>query len=199
MVSSRTCTQASFHSEAVALGRCWCTWHAPAKHGLENAQWCAFLVDAVIFSFPCLNPPLRTLLQQQHWRSMDNLGFNNYSIDDWQDEAKYFHCSLKFLINLYSKAKHTTISHDRYAGVQCIPATSLVRLNIFGPWVTAIDRFHCSNNIHMTQHTHKHAMHTHTKIPLVVVNKCKLAKHVLSRHAWLACTCEVVYTCTTCF
>ena len=49
-----------------------------------------------------------------------------------------------FLMNLYNKTKHTTISHGCYAGVQFIPATSLVRPTIFGPWVTAIDRFHCT-------------------------------------------------------
>ena len=49
-----------------------------------------------------------------------------------------------FLMNLYNKTKHTTISHGCYAGVQFIPATSLVRPTIFGLWVTAIDRFHCT-------------------------------------------------------
>ena len=49
-----------------------------------------------------------------------------------------------FLMKLYNKAKHTTISHGCYAVVQFIPATSLVRPTIFGPWVTAIDRFHCT-------------------------------------------------------
>ena len=152
----------SFHSKAST----WktkllylCAWHAPAKH-LENTQWGAFSLTPSFFLFlNCQNPPFFTLMtmfsRQQHWWLMDNFGFDN-SIDDWQ--AKYFHCSLHYacatgfikqhtLIVLciqYScihKVKHTTISHGCYAGVQFIPATSLVR---FGAWVTAIDRFHCT-------------------------------------------------------
>ena len=48
-------------------------------------------------------------------------------------------------MNLFNKVKHTTISHDRYVGVQFILATSLIKkANIFGPRVTAIDRFDCT-------------------------------------------------------
>ena len=111
--------------------------------------------------FPLLKTfaSMTTWLWQQCWRSTDNLGFDN-SINDWQGTCKYFHCSLHYahttpgfkqrtlnwVMNLYNKAKHTTILHGHYAGVQFIPATSLVRPNIFGPWVTVIDRFHCILN-----------------------------------------------------
>ena len=55
-----------------------------------------FLVDAVVFSFPCQNHPRS--FSENWWISMlqpqstDNLGFDN-NIDDWK--VKYnFHCSL---------------------------------------------------------------------------------------------------------
>ena len=60
-----------------------------------------------------------------------------------------------FLMNLYNKAKHTTISHGCYAEVQFIPATSLVRPTIFDPWVTTIDRFHCTMVINYTLKSEK--------------------------------------------
>ena len=51
-------------------------------------------------------------------------------------------------MNLYfNKAKHTTILHGCYAGVQFIAATSQIRPNILGPWVTAIDRFHFTHQL----------------------------------------------------
>ena len=55
----------------------------------------------------------------------------------WSIELSSYTCIYlhSFLMNLYNKAKHTTISHGCYAGVQFIPATSLVRPTIFGPWV----------------------------------------------------------------
>ena len=128
---------------------------SPGKYSMV-----CFLVDTIIFSFPCQNPPFFASIWQQHWWSTDNFGFDN-STDDWQ--GKYFHCSLNNVhwshcvyntVELSSYTcncilfswtciirPNTTISHGCYAGVQFIPATSLVR---FDPWVTAIDRFHCT-------------------------------------------------------
>ena len=56
--------------------------------------------------------------------------------------------------------KHTTISHGCYAGVQFIPAISLVRTNIVGPWVTAIDRFHCSTPMRIQTDLVASVLHT---------------------------------------
>ena len=45
--------------------------------------------------------------------------------------------------NLCNEVNHTKTSHDRFGEVFCNAATCLIRPNIFGPQVTALDRFHC--------------------------------------------------------
>ena len=63
------------------------------------------------------------------------------------DSLSWMHCIMllySVLMNLCNKAKHNTISRGCYAGVQFIPATSLVMADIIGPRVTAINKFHCN-------------------------------------------------------
>ena len=45
--------------------------------------------------------------------------------------------------DLCNEVNHTKTSHDRFGEVFCNAATCLIRPNIFGPQVTALDRFHC--------------------------------------------------------
>ena len=149
----------SFQNKAISLGR-------------ENITWkmqCCILVDTIFFSFlcqiSCSFTLITTWLQQQRWQSADNLGFdNNVKVEDWWTTLALiaalmvnnwgFHFSLHYIcaratarfkqrtLTCILRQKHTTISHDRYAGLQIIPATSLIGPNIFGPLVTTIDRFH---------------------------------------------------------
>ena len=64
-----------------------------SKKSPRKYSMVCFLVDTIVFSFPCQNPPFFASIWQQHWWSMDNFGFDN-SVDNWQD--KYFHCSLHY-------------------------------------------------------------------------------------------------------
>ena len=118
---------------------------------IVHSHWCCFILNQISCSFVSI---------AMRWQSMDNLGFDN-NVDDWWTTLALittlmvrrwgFHLSLHyacatagFKMNLYNKTKHTTFSHRHYGGVQLISATSLLRPSIFGPWVTAIDRFHCT-------------------------------------------------------
>ncbi len=56
---------------------------------------------------------------------------------------------VQFHKNICNEVNHTKTSHDRFREVTSIPATSLIRPNIFGSQVTALDRFHCIWKPHM--------------------------------------------------
>ena len=136
----------SFHSKASA---CFVTWKCSVV---------CFLGDAVLFSFPCKNPcsftSMTTWLRQQCWRLTDNFGFNN-SVDNWHGE--YSTASPLCMCNSRFRQRTLIVLCIQYSWTEswtCIvrPSTlqfhlaamqrsslfqaiSLVRPDIYGPWV----------------------------------------------------------------